>query len=93
MTVTKLCFMVRCTESVVVIRSYRQNLFFFSSQSLAHCLAAATTPLCAFVTVATNSKARERCFIAVDVNVRRAGLPSNSYVTHICGRSQTNNTH
>lgn len=67
--------------------------FFFSSQSLAHCLAAATTPLCAFVTVATNSKARERCFIAVDVNVRRAGLSSNSYVTHICVRSQTNNTH
>ncbi len=29
-------------------------------------LAAAATPLCAFVTVATNSKARQRCSVAVD---------------------------
>lgn len=44
-------------------------------------LAAAATLVCAFVTVATNSKARQRCSIAVDVKASRAGLPSNTHMS------------
>lgn len=51
------------------------SLSLFFPLSLALSLAAAATPLCAFVTVATNSKARQRCSIAVDVKARRAGRP------------------
>lgn len=56
------------------------SVFLSFPPSLALCLAAAATPLCAFVTVATNSKARQRCSIAVDVKANRAGSPSYTYV-------------
>ena len=60
--------------------------------SLALCLVAAATPLYAFVTVATNSKARQSCSIAADVKTRRAGSPSNTYIhlsTHAYTHSHT----
>lgn len=59
----------------------------FLALCLALTLAAAATPVCAFVTVATNSKARQRCSIAVDVKATRGGLALQHAHEHICAHT------
>lgn len=74
-------FISNCVRMVFSDASRSSPRLYFPPLSFALCLAAAATPLFAFVTVATNSKARQRCSIAVDIKARRACLPSNTYLS------------